>query len=308
MSRTDETIDKVVTRLIEVIEAGQAGEWTKPWTTVMGGMVPATNVVTGARYRGINAMALGTEQYDKGYDNGLWGTYKQWASIEAQVQKGERATLGIKWGFTYRCEACDHKGPFACPKHGDEQASRHGWASGFLVFNASQTDHDYDVPEPGTVTEPERRADVDAWIEALGADIRERKSNRAYYTYPPGDFITLPKASQFDTIEAYYGTKLHELTHWSGASHRLDRDKGGTFGDAKYAKEELVAELGSAFASAHLGIEVDPHPEHVDYLHHWLTSLKAEPKVLYTSARDAQASLDYLITIAEGREATSNAA
>jgi hypothetical protein len=41
--------------------------------------------------------------------------------------------------------------------------------------------------------------------------------------------------------EAYYAVLLHELTHWSGAPHRLDRQFGTRFGDEAYAYEELVA-------------------------------------------------------------------
>ena len=261
------------------------------------------------RYRGINNLVLAVTQGDEGYDSPLWATYKQWASLDAQVQKGEHATMGIKWGFTYSCEKCDHRGPAPCDKHrNQEDWSRFGWASPFLVFNAGQTDYEYEGYEPGELSDDARRADVDAWIDSLGADITHKRSNRAYYT-PSKDAITLPNFDQFDTIEGYYGTKLHELTHWTGHESRLDRDSGQHFGDGAYASEELVAELGSAFASAHLGIATEPHINHAAYLGSWLSTLRTEPKVLYTSARDAQAALDFLITKAEGKEEDeSNAA
>ena len=58
--------------------------------------------------------------------------------------------------------------------------------------------------------------------------------------------------------EGFYSTLCHELVHWSGVKARLDRDLSGRFGDDAYAMEELVAELGSAFLCADLGITPEP--------------------------------------------------
>ncbi|OCP36147.1 hypothetical protein BC360_25760 [Ensifer sp. LC163] len=45
------------------------------------------------------------------------------------------------------------------------------------------------------------------------------------------------------------------------------RDK---WGDEGYAKEELVAELGSVFLSADLGLAIEPREDHAAYIASWL--------------------------------------
>lgn len=94
--------------------------------------------------------------------------------------------------------------------------------------------------------------------------------------------------------EAWYGTLLHELTHWSGAPHRLARQLSTRFGDDAYAAEELIAELGAAFLSADLGITSEPRPDHAAYLASWLKILKADKKAVFAAASAASKAADYL--------------
>lgn len=81
--------------------------------------------------------------------------------------------------------------------------------------------------------------------------------------------------------------------HWSGASHRLSRDQSGAFGSAPYAVEELVAELGAAFACASLGIV--PTVRHADYIASWLSVLKTDPRAIFRAASAASKACDYLL-------------
>jgi hypothetical protein len=61
----------------------------------------------------------------------------------------------------------------------------------------------------------------------------------------------MPPFDRFDDASAYYGTLAHELVHWTGHESRLAREFGARFGDARYAREELVAEIGAAFVCGH---------------------------------------------------------
>ena len=175
------------------------------------------------------------------------------------------------------------------------------WASAFRVFNIDQQEgFDLDLPDLGD--EPTRLARVEGFIEGTGAEIRYAASNKAYFDRGR-DQITLPLREQFDTPQGFYGTALHEITHWSGHKDRLDRKVGRMLGDEEYAAEELVAELGATFLAAKFGIEVEPHPEHASYLAGWVQGMKDHPKALYSAAKMAQASTDFLIELAgEGRE------
>ena len=107
--------------------------------------------------------------------------------------------------------------------------------------------------------------------------------------------------------EAYYSTKLHELTHWSGIESRCNRQFGKRFGDDAYAIEELVAELGAAFLCADLGIADAPRADHAQYLDSWLRVLKADKKAIFTAASKASQAAEFLASF-QGADVTAEAA
>ncbi len=118
-----------------------------------------------------------------------------------------------------------------------------------------------------------------------------------------GDTIGMPDIGRFrDTktssaTECYYSTLLHELTHWTGAAHRLKRDQGKRYGDKEYAFEELVAELGSAIACGMLGITSSTRPDHAQYIDGWLKALKGDKRFIFSAASHAQKAVDYLVSL-----------
>ena len=98
--------------------------------------------------------------------------------------------------------------------------------------------------------------------------------------------------------EAYHAVLLHELTHFSGAPHRLNREFGKRFGDRAYAFEELVAELGAAFLCSAFGIVNEPRADHAAYISSWLDILDRDHKAIFTAASMAQVAVEYLRTLA----------
>ena len=94
--------------------------------------------------------------------------------------------------------------------------------------------------------------------------------------------------------EAFYSVQFHELTHWTGAKHRLARSMGKRFGDEAYAIEELVAELGAAFLCAEFGMESSPREDHAAYIAHWLKVLKQDVGAVGVAAREARKGMNYL--------------
>ena len=107
------------------------------------------------------------------------------------------------------------------------------------------------------------------------------------------DFIRIPEQSSFFEPINFYRTALHELTHWTGHKSRLARDFSGRFGNEAYAREELVAELGSAFLCASLGIV--PTVRHADYIGNWLTILKNDSRAIVSAASHASKASDFLL-------------
>lgn len=101
-------------------------------------------------------------------------------------------------------------------------------------------------------------------------------------------------AIRFRSTEGYCSTLAHELVHWTGAKARLDRDLSTRFGDRSYAAEELVAELGSAFVMAQLGIAPEPHPQRAVYMAGWMPLLRADGRALFTAASLASKAAQFL--------------
>src|ERR1700720_963299 len=157
------------------------------------------------------------------------------------------------------------------------------------LFNVAQIDG---PPEhklsPELVDKSE--GNVNQFIEATGADIRIGGDVAAFI--PSQDFIKMPPASAFNSMESYYATTFHELGHWSGAEKRLDRNLTTRFGTEAYAAEELVAELTSAFLCAELGIQGELG--HAGYLANWLTLLRSDAKAIFTASSKASQGAHYL--------------
>jgi antirestriction protein ArdC len=105
----------------------------------------------------------------------------------------------------------------------------------------------------------------------------------------------MPELQTFRDGEAFYGTLAHEMTHWTRHESRLNRDFGQKrFGDAAYAVEELVAEIGAAFLCADLGITPETREHHAAYIASWLQVLKNDKRAIFTAASHAQKAADYL--------------
>ena len=169
----------------------------------------------------------------------------------------------------------------------------------YRVFNlAAQTEgldeHFYKIEPKDELKDFEKDEAAEDLIRATGATIIERRSNRASYDQD-SDSIVLPMRDQFQGLkEHFYATALHETVHWTGHPKRLNREFGDKFGDDAYAKEELVAELGSAFLSAHLGF-TQAITNNASYISSWLGIMKKDEKAIIAASAAAQKAADYII-------------
>ncbi len=290
MSKAD-IYTHVTNSIIASIEAGHTGEkFILPWQGQI--LSLPINHTTSKQYRGINIPMLWASQMEQGFSVSSWASYKQWEERGCQVRKGQKGTPIVYWGMT-DVESTDDMDDSETQK-----SSKRVFARYSHVFNADQVDG-VESPAPMVASSPlERMSNADAFLASTGADIRYG-GNRAFYRRDE-DFIAIPSPECFiDTPtstaqENFYSTTLHELTHWSGAPHRLNRTKGKQFGDKDYAFEELVAELGAAMLCASLGIVNDPRPDHAQYIDNWLHALASDPKYIFLAASQAQKAADFL--------------
>lgn len=278
---------RVTERIITTLEAGTR-PWLKPWSTPQGGSAIMPLRGNGTPYRGINVLLLWGEAMDKGYACNTWMTYKQAEERGAQVRKGEKGSMVVYADRASTTETNDK---------GEEVERAFAFMKAYTVFNVEQIDglpeSSYakpDVREEGQVLEA--IAEAERFFEKTGATFRHG-GNRAFYT-TGGDFIQLPPLQAFHDAESYTATKAHELVHWTGNETRLARTFGKRFGDQAYAFEELVAELGSAFLCAVLGITPEPREDHAAYLANWLKVLKEDKRAIFSAAAHAQRAVDFL--------------
>lgn len=283
---------EITSQLIAAIEA-DPGRPELPWRKSSGALFMPSNALTGNAYNGINILSLWVAAEVKSYSAPVWATYRQWSELGAQVRAGEKSSLVI---FYKEFEATPD--PDDASDNGKRRVAR---AS--RVFNAAQVDGYVaaDAPEPmGPV---ERIADTDRFVTASGVRI-EHGGDRAYYR-PSTDHIQMPSEDAFcgtatmSRMEGYYATLVHELTHWSGAKHRLDREMGKRFGDNAYAAEELVAEIGAAFLCAELGITQETRADHAQYLAQWLKLMKDNSRAIFAAAAKASEAASYLKRLAQ---------
>lgn len=277
----------VTDKIVAAIEAG-AGEFVMPWHRVTPGTGRPANAASRMKYRGINVVALWAEAMVSGYGSGWWATYEQWKRLGAQVRKGEHGTTIVFYKQLSPTEVEDD----------DESGSeRRLVARAFRVFNQDQI-AGWDPPTPLTANLVETLEQAEAFVASTRATIRHGGNAACYLSKE--DAIKMPRRGAFvgsptcTATEAYYSTLLHELTHWSGAKHRLDRQFGERFGDDAYAMEELVAELGAAFLCADLEITNEPRPDHAAYLATWLKVLGDDPRAIFLAARSASNAAAYL--------------
>lgn len=142
---------------------------------------------------------------------------------------------------------------------------------------------------------------AEGFFKALQADIRHG-GNQAYYAVG-GDYVQMPPFESFRDAESYYATLAHECTHWTRHPKRLDRSFGRKqWGDEGYAREELVAELGSAFICADLELALEPREDHAAYIESWLKVLQNDKRAIFSAAAHAQRAADYLTCRAEAAQ------
>ena len=119
------------------------------------------------------------------------------------------------------------------------------------------------------------------------------------------DFIKVPLKNQYKSSDSkegvfadgqeFYATLLHEMAHSTGPKGRLNRDLSGSFGDKKYAKEELVAELSAALISSTMGFDKRINDNNAKYVSSWLKVLKEEPSFIKTVLSDVGKASDMII-------------
>jgi antirestriction protein ArdC len=280
-------VNKIVTdRICDLLERGVV-PWRRPWT----GNFP-TNYDSGKEYQGINTLLLGGTALAQEYKSPYWLTFRQAQKHGGHVKAGEHGSI-IVWKESGYFKSKDDAGetivkPFFYMKY-------------YTVFNLEQCQGVPDkVPPMANVTVDQSMVErCEAVIQGMPTPPRFAIGQEAAY-HPRTDIVELPSMEYFESVEAYYSTKYHELTHSTGTAHRLSRPgvtDGARFGTHKYSHEELVAEMGAAYLCARAGIDCPAVTENsAAYMASWLRTLSADKTVLLKAAGKSSAAVEYILT------------
>ena len=278
---------RITNKIVASLETG-VRPWIKPWSADhAAGRIMRPLRHNGIAYSGINVLMLWASAVEQGFNSPSWMTFKQALELNACVRKGEKGSLVVYANSITKTEQGDA---------GEDIDREIHFLKGYTVFNVSQIEglpeHYYAAPEPKF--SPVARIDhAEAFFASTKADIRYR-GGRAYYAQEP-DYIQMPPIESFTDAESFYATLAHESCHWTKHPTRLDRDLGRkSWGDEGYSREELVAELCSAFLCADLELTPEVRDDHAAYIASWLQVLKNDNRAIFSAASDAQRAVDYL--------------
>jgi antirestriction protein ArdC len=279
---------RITDKIVADLERG-VRTWLRPWNAEhAAGRIIRPLRHNGIPYKGINVVMLWAAAEIKGYGCPLWLTFKQALELGGNVRKGETGELVVYADRISRTETNDK---------GEELEREIPFLKGYTVFNAEQCDGlpaQYTAKAaPPALTPLQRIAAADRFFAATGAEIRHG-GTRAFYAEKP-DYVQMPPFETFRDAESYAATLGHECVHWTKHGTRLARDMGRVkWGDEGYAREELVAELGSAFLCADLRITPEARDDHAAYIATWLKVLKDDKRLVFSAASHAQRAVDYL--------------
>ncbi len=299
--------DEVTQRIVGEIEAGRV-PWVQPWAArradglgAGAGVALPRNAATRRPYSGINILILWGAVIANGWPSQGWLTFRQALDAGGAVRKGERGTTVVyadrftprRRDEALRGSASSDGAERSRARDSGDDAKTIAFLKRFTVFNVAQIDGlpEGFAPDPAPLPEREIVAVGEDVIAASGVDFRVG-GDRAFYV-PALDYVAVPPQPAFFDQINYYRTALHELTHATSHAKRLGRDLANGFGSKGYAFEELVAEMGSAFLCAALGIV--PTVRHADYLASWLAVLKDDNRAIFRAASQASKAADWLL-------------
>ena len=287
-------------------------EETIPWHMAWSTDRPV-NAVTNTRYRGINKMWLSFIQKMEGWEDPRWCTFKQASNKGWKIIKGSKGTPVEFWSL-YDTQK-KKKISYAEARELEENLTPEEYdkrirlvSRVYSVFNAEQIDGISKYEAKKYDLDTERIMHIrDNLINNMNVGYSE-EGDKAFYN-PKHDRIVIPEMDRFETEYDYMATLFHEAGHATGHESRFNRQIANMFGSPEYAKEELRAEISSAFTAQAVGItyEQNSHMEnHKAYIQSWISALKNNPNELFLAIKDAEKISDYLIEKAEIEKELTN--
>lgn len=272
--------ETVTNTIIDALKRGVV-PWRKPWS---GDATLPCNAISQRAYRGVNVLLLSLSPYS----DHRWLTFKQVGEKGGRVKPGEKSTMVVFWKRWQ---------PTAQDEESEPNRKHIPLLRYFSVFNVEQCEAlgmpPAYVPKEADLR-PIERAEQ---LAALMPDPPRMKEGSSAWYRPTDDLVQVPPIRSFKSPESYYATLFHELGHATGHLKRLNRPgvtEAIQFGSGAYSKEELVAELTSAFCCASIALDNSVIDDAASYIDGWLKVLRSDPKAVVIAAAQAQRAADYI--------------
>lgn len=272
----------ITERIIEALNRGII-PWRRPWEAL------EVMSVDGRPYRGVNRLLLSWA----GYSDCRFLTFRKCSELGGSIRKGEHGFPVVLWNSRkVNVLQKDQKGNEVTI---EKQVP---FMRYYYVFNVEQCDNLENklkaLPFPNASFHSIDRAQqiVEDYPNCPKIS---HGGNKSCYS-PMSDSVMLPKPQFFHTTEDYYATAFHELVHSTGHATRLNRDMKNAFGSEDYSKEELIAEIGSAFLCAEAHIDSFTVSKNtVAYIQSWIQVLQSDPNMIIKAAGQAQKAVDFIL-------------
>lgn len=266
--------------------------WKQGWATTG----ELRNAVSNRHYRGLNEFYLKLVSMVHGYKDPRWMTFNQ---IRNEGYHLEKDSKGAKVEYWFPFDTIKKKGVSFEEKErlineGERKNEDFSLvAKYYTVFNGDNISGLPEIELPKNEIEPNKV--LEQISKGMNVEIYNDGEDRAFYR-PSTDDIHLPLPEVFSSDNEYNTVAFHELGHATGHESRLNRDQSGVFGTSAYAKEELVAEITSAFMAETTGISLEDinMENHKAYVNGWIASIEDDPEYLMKAISQAHDAADYM--------------
>lgn len=271
----NQAYERITDRIITLLEQGTV-PWHKPWKAQTGW---PRNYVSHKSYRGINVFLLSSMSYE----SPCWLTFRQAEQLGGNVRKGEKSCPVVFWK------------PMTVEDKETAKEKKVPLLRIYHVFNAAQCDGLKNAPPVTESTVTVKPAEIVAQMPQPPMI----KHGMAFAFYSPhDDCVGMPLRERFTTEEGYYSTLFHEIVHSTGHEKRLKRvtlAENNGFGSDPYCREELIAEMGSAFLCGHAEIIDRTLDTSAAYISHWLERFRNDKTLIVQTAAQAQKATDFIL-------------
>lgn len=323
---TNDIYRQAAERIVALMDAGNS-IWQKPWVAAPGHSRPYS-AASGLPFSGFNRFSLMSEMLANGWTDARFMTYRQVQTMAANMAKegtksedlphvkaGARGLPIYKYGFIEKkVPVLDAAGRPRMDAEGKPMVNivrGKSYLRSYVVFPASAIENMPALPAVEPPPKWEVRSHVEDLIEKMGVPVKHEPGNRAFYSITH-DTITMPERSQFkDSLDGsgqvteaasdkYLSVLLHEMSHATGAKHRIGRPMSGVHGTPSYSREELIAESAACYLMAETSLSSGSTSSEsiartAAYLSSWRQAILDDPKALMTAFAEAEKAADWVM-------------